>query len=631
MSDSATIVKVRNLKKYFELKKGFLSFGKDIAYVKAVDGVDFDMRSGEILGLVGESGCGKTTVGRLLTRLEDPTDGFVFFLGRDIALIEGQDVKIFRRNIQMVFQDPYESLNPRTTVIQTIMEPLLNHNIGESQEERMEMVVQALEDAGLAPAKEYLTRFPHELSGGQRQRVSIARALAVKPRVIVADEPVSMLDVSIRAGVLNLMLDLRDKYGIPYLFITHDIAVARYISDRLAVMYLGRVVEMADTDEVIFEPKHPYTQALLSAVPVPDPDAKHGRINIKGEVPSAADIPLGCRFRPRCPKAFRECGWEAMDLVNWLEENGHLTDDAAVGHAVSSLHPEGSVLRLDLKAGVNPSTVVNIIRDLVANGRRTHPVLDAVDSVDTLLMDRIIEIRSRPARLSSEDLAHELFTTLESTVAYREPDHPMHGIIADMRLDGDRLTLSVGGDSSNVKLAQSFMEDYIRHHRRKNRPEFKGARRITSSEHDMTVTVSCSDSKEPSVKTAEDIAEYIEKRLAEDDSDDLARFVLPTETKRRKVRFRIMGPEINWSTLSDRIQKLLAYGGEDYEGVTDLVSDVSLKTVKADAKYVVAVKFVQADEPPLFDVGGGHQVACYLFKDGRGNLPSDKTRSRDET
>ncbi|UCE90905.1 MAG: ABC transporter ATP-binding protein [Methanobacteriota archaeon] len=630
MFDGATIVKVRNLKKHFELRKGFLSFGKDVAYVKAVDGVDFDMRSGEILGLVGESGCGKTTVGRLLTRLEDPTDGFVFFLGRDIALIEGQDVKVFRRNIQMVFQDPYESLNPRTTVTQTIMEPLLNHNIGESQEDRMEMVVHALEDAGLAPAKEYLNRFPHELSGGQRQRVSIARALAVKPRVIVADEPVSMLDVSIRAGVLNLMLDLRDKYGIPYLFITHDIAVARYISDKLAVMYLGRVVEMAATDDVIFEPKHPYTQALLSAVPVPDPDAKHGRINIKGEVPSAADIPLGCRFRPRCPKAFRECGWEAMDLVDWLKENDHLTEDAALGGAISSLHPDGLVLRLDIKEGVDPAAVVSTIEDMVAKGRKDHPILDAVDSVDSLLTDRLIEIRSKPAHISSEDLANELFTLLESTVAYKELDHPMHGIIAGVRLNGDRLTLSVGGDPSNIKLAESFMVDYIRHHKRKNRPELKGARRIITNEKEMTVNVLCSDSKEPSAKTAEDIAEYIENRLLADSSSDLTRLVLPVETKRRKVNVRIMGPESNWSALSDIVRKHLAIGGESGESISQRVSRISLKTVKGGRKNVVAVKFTSAEEPPLFDVGGGHQVACYLYKGGGARTVQD-TRSAGAT
>lgn len=605
------------MKKYFELKKGFLSFGKDVSYVKAVDGVDFDMRSGEILGLVGESGCGKTTVGRLLTRLEDPTDGFVFFLGRDIALIEGQDVKVFRRNIHMVFQDPYESLNPRTTVTQTIMEPLLNHHIGESQEERVEMVVQALEDAGLAPAREYLNRFPHELSGGQRQRVSIARALAVKPRVIIADEPVSMLDVSIRAGVLNLMLDLRDKYGIPYLFITHDIAVARYISDRLAVMYLGRVVELAQTDDVIFEPKHPYTQALLSAVPVPDPDAKHGRIKIKGEVPSAADVPLGCRFRPRCPKAFRECGWEAMDLVEWLREKGLLAEDTDLGKAVATLKPNGFVLRMELKDGADPGAIAGFMNDLVAKSKKIDPIMDAVAAVDTIMMDRVIEIRCRPAAMSAEELAGELFALLESTVAYREPDHPMHGIIADMRLDKNRLTVSVGGDTQNLKLAEAFLGDYVRHHRRKNRPEFKGVKNISPSPSAMTVTVTCSASREPAAKTAIDVAAYIERCLAADDLAKFARLVLPAEVKGRKVRVYVMGSEDNWNRLLDTLNELLIADEGSNEGIAQKVSEIAVKTTKGP-HMAVATRFIGADEPPLFDEGRGHQVACYLFKGGPG-------------
>ncbi|UCE81064.1 MAG: ATP-binding cassette domain-containing protein [Methanobacteriota archaeon] len=620
MSETNTIVKVRNLKKYFELRKGFLSIGKDITYVKAVDGVDFDMRSGEILGLVGESGCGKTTVGRLLTRLEDPTDGFVFFLGRDIALIEGQDVKVFRRNIQMVFQDPYESLNPRTTVTQTIMEPLLNHHIGESPEERLEMVVQAMEDAGLAPAKEYLNRFPHELSGGQRQRVAIARALAVKPRVIVADEPVSMLDVSIRAGVLNLMLDLREKYGIPYLFITHDIAVARYISDRMAVMYLGRVVELAETDEVISNPKHPYTQALLLAVPVPDPDAKHGRIDIKGEVPSAADIPLGCRFRPRCPKAFKGCGWEARDFIDWLGEKGYLAEDNKLRQAIASFHPDGFVLRMTVNDGADPNAVVDLVKDLVAEGRRAHPLLDSVEVIDTLMTDRVIEIDCRPAPISADALAAELFTLLESTVAYEEPDHPMHGIIADMRLEKNRLIVSVGDDAQNLKLAEAFLEDYIRHHRRRNRPEFKGVKSISASPANMTVTLTCVASKEPAVKTAEDVAAHIEKRLAAEGTGDLAKSTLPIETKKKRVRVRILGPESNWSRLLEALKELVTANRKEDEGFAQRVSRIRIKTVKKPQK-TVATKFIRAEEPPLFDVGEGHQVACYLFKGGRLGQP----------
>jgi peptide/nickel transport system ATP-binding protein len=310
--------------------------------------------------VVGESGCGKTTTGRLLTRLEKPTSGAIYFdldeerhkavdeveriahagakshadgarlkeLARllevphdlspeetldavrdeySIALLEGPGLKQFRKNVQMIFQDPYESLNPRFTVFQTVAEPLIVHRITHTVDEREELVSRALEEAELRPAAEYLYRYPHELSGGQRQRVSIARALVLKPKFIVADEPVSMLDVSIRAGVMNLMLELRDKFRIPYMFVTHDVAVARYMSDRIAVMYLGKIVEIGKADTVVFDPQHPYTRALLSAVPVPDPDMKHGRVAIKGELPSPINLPRGCRFHPRCIYAKEIC------------------------------------------------------------------------------------------------------------------------------------------------------------------------------------------------------------------------------------------------------------------------------------------------------------------------------------
>src|SRR5437667_35793 len=298
--DGGPVVRVLGLKKYFALRKGFFRFRGAEIYVHAVDGVSFDLGPGEILGLVGESGCGKTTTGRLLARLETPTEGRILFRGVDIASLETRDLFAFRRELQMVFQDPYESLNPRFNVLRAVSEPLLIHGIGETREQRAELVIKALEESGLRPGQDFLDRFPHELSGGQRQRVAIARAIILNPKVIIADEPVSMLDVSIRAGVMNLMLDLRAEHQIPYVFITHDIAVARYMSDRIAVMYLGRIVETAPTEEVITHPTHPYTRALLSAVPIPDPAHEYVEIPIKGELPSPIDLPSGCRFRTRC-------------------------------------------------------------------------------------------------------------------------------------------------------------------------------------------------------------------------------------------------------------------------------------------------------------------------------------------
>src|SRR2546422_2137469 len=301
-ASGAVVCPVGNPVKMFPIKAGFLGslFGPE-QYVHAVDGVSFDIRRGEILGVVGESGCGKTTTGRLLVRLETPTSGQMLLRGTDIASLHGAELKEFRRKVQMIFQDPYESLNPRFTVFATVSEPLIVHGVGETYDEREEMVARALESAELKPAEEYMYRYPHELSGGQRQRVAIARALALRPEFVVADEPVSMLDVSIRAGIMNLMLNLRQQYEIPFMFISHDVSVTRYMSHRIAVMYLGQIVELASSEEVIKNPMHPYTEALLSAVPVPDPAAKHGRIEIKGDLPSPIRVPPGCSFHPRCP------------------------------------------------------------------------------------------------------------------------------------------------------------------------------------------------------------------------------------------------------------------------------------------------------------------------------------------
>jgi oligopeptide/dipeptide ABC transporter ATP-binding protein len=306
--DRDNVVEIRNLKKYFNMNMGLSGlWSKEQLQVRAVDDVSMDIHRGEVISLVGETGCGKTTVGRLILRLDTPTGGHINFEGADIAALKTKQVKQFRRKAQMIFQDPYASLNPRMTVSQTVSEPLINYGYRRQPDIMNEKVAKSLSDAGLRPIDEYIERFPHELSGGERQRVSIARALVMDPTFIVADEPVSMLDVSIRAGVMNLMMDLRDRYGIAYQLITHDISVARYMSDRIAIMYLGKIMELADTETIVKRPFHPYTRALIRAVPIADPTRERPDLPIKGEIPSPIHRPTGCVFHTRCIFAVDEC------------------------------------------------------------------------------------------------------------------------------------------------------------------------------------------------------------------------------------------------------------------------------------------------------------------------------------
>lgn len=327
--ENNTLVDVKNLSKLFPVGQGV--FKQADSFVHAVSEVSLQIRRGESVGLVGESGCGKTTTGKLLTRLLDPSDGNIYLEtdeGQvDIANMRGKEMKRFRRRVQMIFQDPYESMNPRLTIYDTVAEPLNVQGVG-SVAEREARVADLLETVGLTPASSFLFRYPHELSGGQRQRVAIARALVINPDFVVADEPTSMLDVSVRTGVMHLMQNLADRFGVTYLYITHDLAVARYMCDRIAVMYLGKIVEIGDTEEVLHNPKHPYTKALLSAVPVPDPTYTRDPIKIKGGVSRPVDPEPRCRFYDRCPLADKVC-----------ESNDHPPlEDTGAGHYAACYH-----------------------------------------------------------------------------------------------------------------------------------------------------------------------------------------------------------------------------------------------------------------------------------------------------
>ncbi|MCT4619910.1 MAG: dipeptide ABC transporter ATP-binding protein [Marinisporobacter sp.] len=296
------LVKVNNLKKLFPIKKGLL--GKTESYVKAVDGLSFEIYNGECFGLVGESGCGKSTTGRMLLKLIEPTEGEICFEGKDIVKMSQEEMRMKRKDIQMIFQDPYASLNPRMTVGEIIAEPLKVHTkLG--KEERAKRIYELLEMVGLSGY--HANRYAHEFSGGQRQRIGIARALAAEPKLIIADEPVSALDVSIQSQVLNLLQDLKEEFNLTYVFIAHDLSVVEHISDRVGVMYLGRIVEIADKDTLYSDPSHPYTKALLSAVPVADPRAKKERIILEGDVPSPVNPPSGCSFHTRCRNCMEIC------------------------------------------------------------------------------------------------------------------------------------------------------------------------------------------------------------------------------------------------------------------------------------------------------------------------------------
>jgi len=366
---TAPLLEVENLVKHFVARRSLI--GHPTATVKAVDGVTFSVEAGETLALVGESGCGKTTLGRLALRLVEPTSGTVRFEGRDLSALNERDLRAFRRNAQLVFQDPYASLNPRMTIGQILSEPLILHRIV-APGRRRERVAQLLHLVGLEPR--FAASYPHQFSGGQRQRIAIARALAVEPKLIVCDEPVSALDVSIRSQVLNLLRDLQRRLGLAYLFISHDLAVVKHVADRIAVMNLGRIVENANAEDLFASPRHPYSRALLAAIPVPKAGVKRARTILQGDMPSALSPPAGCRFHTRCPHAIERCRLESPDLV--ADARGHAT----ACHRLGELPPVGNTLIGD--TGFSPSLERMIAAFTRKAGMRKAGGLDTVEAAE---------------------------------------------------------------------------------------------------------------------------------------------------------------------------------------------------------------------------------------------------------
>jgi len=310
------ILRVEHLTKYYPVEKSFLekALTRGKHFVKAVDDVSFTVKRGEIFTLAGESGCGKTTTGKMIVRLISPTSGKIFFDNVEITGLKNEDLRVLKRKIQIIFQDPYASFNPRMKIGDAVGHPLEIHGLADKEEEK-KLVAELFNRVGLTPAEKFVDLYPHQMSGGQRQRAALARSLILKPELIIADEPVSMIDVSLRTAIVDLMLNLRRDFGLTYLFITHDLAIAKYISDRIGIMYLGRIVEVGDKETIFSKPMHPYTQALLAAIPVPDPDRKRKATELIGDVPSAIDIPSGCRFHTRCRYAKEACDEEEPKLV----------------------------------------------------------------------------------------------------------------------------------------------------------------------------------------------------------------------------------------------------------------------------------------------------------------------------
>jgi oligopeptide/dipeptide ABC transporter ATP-binding protein len=437
----APLLEVRDLNTRFSVRGSFVDRlrGRESGSVKAVDGVSFELRRGEVLGLVGESGSGKTTLGRTLLGLATASSGSVRLRGEEITGLSESEFRPLRRRMQIVFQDPHASLNPAMTIGASVGDPLRFHGIATEREERERLVAEALERVGLEPAAQFADKYPPDLSGGQKQRAVLARAIVLGPDVLVADEPVSMLDMSVRAKILELMIELKDELDLTYIYITHDLATAKFFCDRIAIMYLGRIVEIGPGSQIYDDPKHPYTVSLLRAIPEPDPTRSVPRDLPRGEVPDAVNPPLACRFHPRCPRAFEVCGWEGRDLRTLLEkrwtelsEEDYEAERELVGDLDQISEPEERAVRLPAGSGgtgEDPATVLERMRDAAPDDPFWLGVSETSIESDSVVVRFHAHVDPKPIEVADATVLCHLYDPAALAKAGRDAEAPapLHG------------------------------------------------------------------------------------------------------------------------------------------------------------------------------------------------------------